>query len=148
MPATKNDAPEYNGMRTYYLITFIIFGLLSLNCFGFASTWAGETCLVKDDLQALVDKELAKSAGGGEAAPAADPAADEAEAGADAEVEAEAGEETAADEAAETEVVAEEEVVLEDSGRLRFLTTDRYKTVFQRLNLRLTKQFKKHFKKF
>ena len=146
MPATKNDAPEYNGMRTYYLITFIIFGLLSLNCFGFASTWAGETCLVKDDLQALVDKELAKSAGGGEAAPAADPAADEAEAGADAEVEAE--EETAAGEAADAEVVAEEEVVLEDSGRLRFLTTDRYKTVFQRLNIRLTKQVKKNFKKF
>ena len=69
-----------------------------------------------------MDKELAKSAGGGEAAPAADPAADEAEAGADAEVEAE--EEPAANEAAETEVVAGEEVALEDSGRMRFLTTD------------------------
>ena len=50
MPATKNDAPEYNGMRTYYLITFMVFGLLSLNCFGFSGTWASMTCLVKDDL--------------------------------------------------------------------------------------------------
>ena len=123
MPATANDAPEYNGMRTYYLITFLVFGLLSLNCFGFSSTWANETCLVKDDLQAMVDKELANVGGGGEAAaPAeADPAAEEA---AEGDGEEAAGEETTPEAGADGAEV-DENATGEENGRLRFLTTDK-----------------------
>lgn len=41
-------------MMTYYLVTFIIFILLSLNCFGFVGRWSTDTCLVHDALKQMV----------------------------------------------------------------------------------------------
>ena len=47
MPKPKEAEVESNtGMQTYYNITFVIFGMLSLYCFNFYTTYEKINCLI------------------------------------------------------------------------------------------------------
>ena len=81
MPKPKTEEAESNnGMSTYYLATFFLFGLLSLYCLNFYMTWKDVVCLVEDMLP-LVPEEPAD--GGGDAAAAEGDAAPAEEAAAE-----------------------------------------------------------------
>lgn len=63
-PKKKQEANENNGMQRYYLITFIMFALLSLYCLQFVMAWQNHTCLINDTLE-LQAAALAKEKDGG-----------------------------------------------------------------------------------
>lgn len=44
--AKEVEAESNNGMQTYYNITFVLFGLLSLYCFNFEGTYGKLNCLI------------------------------------------------------------------------------------------------------
>jgi hypothetical protein len=46
----KDEAASNNGMQNYYLISCLIFGLLSFYCFTFWNTWNTGTCLYNDPI--------------------------------------------------------------------------------------------------
>ena len=50
MADDKNKASENNGMQIYYIITFLLFGLLSVSCFNFSFTWETHTCLTENSI--------------------------------------------------------------------------------------------------
>ena len=50
-PKKKEEAVENNGMQRYYLITFVMFALLSLYCLNFVLAWQNSTCLINDTLE-------------------------------------------------------------------------------------------------
>ena len=61
----KEEADSNNGMSTYYLSTFFLFGLLSVYCFNFYSKWGQAQCLIDDSLPKV---EGTPAAEGGETA--------------------------------------------------------------------------------
>mmetsp|Transcript_8970 Transcript_8970/g.15184 ORF Transcript_8970/g.15184 Transcript_8970/m.15184 type:complete len:85 (+) Transcript_8970:17-271(+) len=61
-PKPREEAAENNGMQRYYLITFVMFGMLSVYCYGFASTWETYTCLINDELEVQVAQAQAEAA--------------------------------------------------------------------------------------
>ena len=67
-PKKKEEAEANNGMSTYYLSTFFMFGLLSIYCFNFYSKWGGSQCMIDDSLPTMDGAEPAPAAE--EAAPA------------------------------------------------------------------------------
>ena len=69
----KEEADSNNGMSGYYMTTFLMFGLLSLYCFQFYSTWGGSQCMIDDSLPVIdgVEQTVEEVVAEAEADPAA-----------------------------------------------------------------------------